>query len=71
MKEYAAIMEQAESGSWSAYVPDLPGCMTAGETLEELQRLLPEAIEFHLEGLRLEGFPVPEPSTKVATVRVA
>lgn len=70
MKEYAAIIEQSESGSWSAHVPDLPGCMTAAETLDDLKRLLPEAIEFHIQGLLLEGFPVPEPTTKAEMVPV-
>jgi predicted RNase H-like HicB family nuclease len=49
--------------SFGAYVPDLPGCVAAGETREEVMRLIREAIEFHLEGLREGGLPVPPPSS--------
>ncbi|HEX8635746.1 MAG TPA: type II toxin-antitoxin system HicB family antitoxin [Pyrinomonadaceae bacterium] len=59
---YAIIIEKGES-SYGAYVPDLPGCVAVGETPEEAGQLIREAIQFHLEGLREEGLPVPEPSS--------
>jgi predicted RNase H-like HicB family nuclease len=65
--KYAVIIE-AGAHNYSAYVPDLPGCIAVGETLEEVQRLIREAITFHLEGLRAEGLPVPEPTTLCAYV---
>jgi predicted RNase H-like HicB family nuclease len=54
-----------------AYVPDLPGCVTTGQTLEETKRLIAEAIAFHIEGLQLHGFPVPPPSTRADEIEVA
>ena len=59
---YAIIIEQAEN-NYSAYVPDLPGCVTTGRTLEEIEENMKEAIQFHLDGLREEGLPIPEPAT--------
>jgi predicted RNase H-like HicB family nuclease len=59
---YAIIIEKAES-NYSAYVPDLPGCITTGKTLEEIEENMKEAIQFHLDGLREEGLPIPEPVT--------
>ena len=58
---YAVIFERAET-NWAAYVPDLPGCVTTGKTLEETERNIREAISGHLETLREFGEPVPEPS---------
>ena len=66
---YAVIFEKAPE-NWAAYVPDLPGCVTTAPTLEETRRLIAEAIEFHIEGLRLNGDPVPEPTTVAETVNV-
>jgi predicted RNase H-like HicB family nuclease len=60
--KYAVIIEKGDT-SYGASVPDLPGCIAAGETLEEVQRLIREAIAFHLEGLKLERLPIPEPTT--------
>jgi predicted RNase H-like HicB family nuclease len=60
--KYAVIIEKGGT-SYGASVPDLPGCIAVGETLEEVQRLIREAIAFHLEGLKLEGLPIPEPTT--------
>jgi predicted RNase H-like HicB family nuclease len=60
--KYAVIVEQGDT-SYGAYVPDLPGCVAVGETLEEVQRLIREAIAFHIEGLREEGLPVPPPTS--------
>ena len=58
--QYTVIVEQGET-SWGAYVPDLPGCVAAAETREEVLRLIREAVEFHIEGLRASGEAVPEP----------
>jgi len=60
MKRYAIIIEHGEN-NLSAYVPDLPGCITTGQTVEEIERNIREAIELHLEGLREDGEPIPEP----------
>ncbi len=57
---YVAVLEQGPK-NWSAYVPDLPGCVAAGVTREETERLIQEAIEFHVEGLLLDGTPLPKP----------
>ena len=67
---YAVVIEKAES-NYSAYVPDLPGCVATGQTIEETERLIEEAIEFHLEGMRADGLPIPEPSSAVKYVEVA
>ncbi|MCA1618366.1 MAG: type II toxin-antitoxin system HicB family antitoxin [Acidobacteria bacterium] len=66
---YAVIVEEGES-SFGAYVPDLPGCAAVGETKEEVLQLIQEAIEFHLEGLREDGQPVPEPSSSIEYIEV-
>jgi predicted RNase H-like HicB family nuclease len=58
---YAMVIEKGEN-NYSAYLPDLPGCVTTGETIEELKHNMREAIELHLEGLREDGLPIPEPS---------
>lgn len=68
--KYAVVVEKGET-SFGAYVPDLPGCIAAGETKEEVLRLIHEAIEFHVEGLREEGQPIPEPSSSIEYVEVA
>jgi predicted RNase H-like HicB family nuclease len=57
---YAVAIEVGET-SYGAYVPDLPGCVAVGETLEEVEVLIREAIEFHIEGLREDGIEIPEP----------
>lgn len=67
---YAIVIEKGE-GNLSAYVPDLPGCVATGSTIEEIEREIQEAIEFHIEGLRADGLPVPEPSSRVEYVEVA
>jgi predicted RNase H-like HicB family nuclease len=66
---YAVVIEKAES-NYSAYIPDLPGCIAAGETLEETRQLIGEAIKFHLELMREEGLDIPEPTTLVQFVEV-
>lgn len=67
---YLVVVEQGPT-SFGAYVPDLPGCVAAGKTREEALQLIREAIEFHIEGLRQEGQPVPPPSSTSAVVDVA
>jgi predicted RNase H-like HicB family nuclease len=67
---YAIVIEKGE-GNYSAYVPDLPGCVAVGDTVEELEREIQEAIEFHLDGLRTDGLPVPLPTSQVDYVEVA
>ena len=62
--DYVVIYEKGDS-SYGAYVPDLPGCITVGETLEEVQTLIQEAIEFHIEGLQEDGDDVPQPSLNI------
>jgi predicted RNase H-like HicB family nuclease len=66
---YAVIVEKGES-SFGAYAPDLPGCAAVAETIEEVLRLIQEAIEFHLEGLVKDGQPLPEPSSIVEYIEV-
>jgi predicted RNase H-like HicB family nuclease len=67
---YAIVIETAE-GNYSAYVPDLPGCVAAGETLKETEQAIREAIAFHLEGMRQDGIPIPPPLSRVDYVEVA
>ena len=66
---YAVVIEKGE-GNFGAYVPDLPGCVATGATVEEVGREIQEAIEFHIEGLRADGLTVPEPSSRVEYVEV-
>ena len=69
---YAVIIEHdPETGSYGACAPDLPGCGAAADTREEVMQLIQEAVEFHLQGLREEGWPVPEASTTVEYVEAA
>ena len=63
-----AIVIEGEPGSYSAYVPDLPGCVTAGTTVEEVRANMREAIQFHIEGLEDDGLPVPEPTSLIEYV---
>jgi len=67
--QYTAILEKGTT-SWGAYVPDLPGCIAAGESREEARELIREAIVFHLEGLAEQGEPIPEPHSFGETVEV-
>ena len=59
---YAVVIEKA-NGNYSAYVPDLPGCVATGATVADVQREIRTAIAFHLDGLREDGLPVPEPTS--------
>lgn len=67
--KYLIVIEPTSTG-YSAYSPDLPGCVSTGATREEVERSMGEAIEFHLEGLREEGYDVPRPDTSSAYVEV-
>ncbi len=67
---YAIVIEKAE-GNFAAYVPDLPGCVATGATMEETEKLIREAIELHVAGMREDGDIVPPPSSKVEYVEVA
>ena len=67
---YAIVIEKAE-GNYSAYVPDLPGCIATGATPQEVESEIREAIVFHLEGLREDGLPVPPGESTVDYVDVA
>ena len=67
---YAIVIEKAE-GNYSAYVPDLPGCIATGGTVVEVESEIREAISFHLEGMREDGVTVPEPSSQVEYIDVA
>ena len=67
---YAIVIEKAE-GNYSAYVPDLPGCIATGSTVAEVETEIRAAISFHLEGMREDGMPVPEPSSQVEYIDVA
>jgi predicted RNase H-like HicB family nuclease len=70
MSTYAVVIE-GSGRSFSAYVPDLPGCVAAGQSVDEVTALIREAIGLHLESLRLNGEPVPEPAAAVRLVDVA
>jgi predicted RNase H-like HicB family nuclease len=67
---YAIVIERAND-NFSAYAPDLPGCVATGATLEETEQAIREAIEFHIEGLREDGAPVPPPTSRVDYIEVA
>ena len=68
--KYLVVIEPTETG-FSAYSPDLPGCIATGATEREVEREMREAMEFHVEGLKLEGYAVPEPSTRSAYLDIA
>jgi predicted RNase H-like HicB family nuclease len=67
---YAIVIENA-GPNFSAYVPDLPGCVATGANVDEVQREIREAIELHLEGMREDGDPIPQPSSSVQYVEIA
>ncbi len=69
MKRYAIVIETTGS-NYAAYVPDLPGCIATGATVEETERLLREAIALHLEGMREDGTPVPDHSIVVEYIEI-
>jgi predicted RNase H-like HicB family nuclease len=67
---YAVVIEKGATG-FGAYVPDLPGCIAAAKTRDEVVKLIQDAMEFHIEGLKQDGEPVPRPTSSVAFVEVA
>lgn len=67
--KYLVIYEKSQTG-WGAYVPDLPGLGVVGASIEEVKRLVREAIDFHLEGMKLHGDPIPEPNVVTEYVSV-
>jgi predicted RNase H-like HicB family nuclease len=73
MKTYTVIFERGDENEepWNAYVPDLPGCISSGETLEDAERNIREAIECHVGAMIAEGITVPEPTAQARTVAVA
>jgi len=68
--KYAVVIEKGENG-YGAYVPDLPGCIAAADTKEEIKILIHEAIEFHIEGLKEDGEPIPKPASSIEFIEVA
>ena len=68
--KYAVVIEKAE-GNYSAYVPDLPGCIATGFTVQEVESEIREAIAFHIQGMREDGTTIPEPTSKVEYVDLA
>jgi predicted RNase H-like HicB family nuclease len=72
MRRYAVVIEKAEDGSFSAYVPDLPGCVAVGQPSPETARqLIHEAIDAHIAGLVEDGLPIPEPTSRAEYVEVS
>lgn len=69
--DYVVVIEKAADGSYSAYVPDLPGCVSCGDTLEEVRVLIKEAVKAHLDSLRDHGEPVPPPSATTHIIHAA
>ena len=67
--KYAVIYEKTDTG-YSAYLPDLPGCIAAGRTLEETSELMRGAMEMHLDAMREDGDPIPEPTTIAETIDI-
>jgi predicted RNase H-like HicB family nuclease len=67
---YVVVYEKSSTG-WAAYVPDLPGVVTTGSTKQQTQQLIREAIEFHLEGLREDKLPIPQPTASAEVVTVS
>ena len=67
--QYVVILEEGP-GSWGAYAPDLPGCVAVGETRQDVLDLIREAIEFHLDGMKEDGDPIPEPHSHSEVVQV-
>ncbi len=68
--QYLVVFEK-DASSYGAYVPDLPGCVAIGETMEEVRGMITEAIQFHIEGLREDGSTVPLPSSTAVFIDVA
>ena len=71
MRKYAVVIEKVPDSNYCAWIPDLPGCVSTGDTREEVERNIREAIEFHPEGMREDGDPVPAPGTNIFFAEVA
>jgi predicted RNase H-like HicB family nuclease len=69
-RKYLIVIEKARDGSYSAYVPDLPGCVSCGDTVAEVKRNIKEAVDLYVEDLAAEGQPIPEPTTQAAEMAV-
>ncbi len=67
---YAIVIEKAEN-NYAAYIPDLPGCVAAGDTIEETKELLREAVEIHIKGMKEDGLPIPEPTIQTDYLEIA
>lgn len=67
---YAIVIEEAEN-NFAAYVPDLLGCVATGKTIEETESQIREAIELHLQGMKEDGLPIPQPSSQVEYIDIA
>lgn len=68
--KYLVVYEKTDTG-YSAYIPDLPGCVSVGESEAEVKEMIQEAVEFHLESMRADGDPIPEPSTSAELIEVS
>ena len=68
--KYLIVIEKSKTG-YSAYSPDLPGCVSTGNTIEETERNMREAISFHLEGLKEEGYEIPKPTSRSSYIEIA
>lgn len=71
MEQYLILFEQNEQGHYGAWAPDLPGCISFGDTIEEAKSNIKEAIELHIEGLKAEKLPIPKPATYSDMLSVA
>ncbi len=71
MRYLMVIEKEKGSQNYSAYLPDVPGCITTGRTIDEVKHNMREALEFHLEGLREDGLPIPEPTIQLEYVEIA
>ena len=71
MRKYAVVIEKVPDSNYCAFVPDLPGCVSTGDTRQEVEQNIREAIEFHLEGMVEDGISIPEPGTNVFCADVA
>ena len=69
--KYVYVIEQANDGSYSAYVPDLPGCTTSGESVEEIRRNIKDAVDTYIESLREHNEPIPPPTSTSGVVEAA
>ena len=69
--KYAIVIEKVPNSNYSAYAPDVDGCIAAGDSIDEVTRLMQEALTFHFSGMREDGDPIPEPAAEVVYVNVS